>query len=1171
VLRHNPIKPQICTSKRRRPFIPRGASVVNVFNLKQQRRTTMQQTPMSHCDHHKADAASTACAAREDNMSRRENQWTSALLSVVCMLLGAAPAKGQATTGSILGRVIDPSGVALPEARIAVVSERTGVIRKAVTDGEGAFVVSSLTPDVYTVTMALENFKTVKLTGVILAVDQKMWLEIPMDIGDLTEIVEVMGSAPVLQTQAADTGEVIGQRQIQDLPLLGRNFLELTRLTTGTTSGQGGNNVNLSVNGQREFGNSVMVDGVEVTGNRNNDTGVRPSIDAVQEFKVVTSAYMPEFGRAAGGVIAIQTRSGANELHGGASEFYRPKETAAKPFFATERPRLKQHNFAGTLGGPIRRDHTFFFGSYEGVRLSNTFGYLDSVPPQNQIRFLANGGVDLSGLRDPNTGQMIPIFDPEFFATNFYAQQFPGNVIPAARVSPAGRAVLQRLFPQPNRPGLLNGWFNNFAVNQRFGFDSDTADARVDHILRQNDRLSLVYHLSAFDSTTGDRFAGAIPVEGGGDGDASDRIQSVNNLLLGSWMHVSPGGWVLETRAAYNHFRLQQLPLVYGGSPATDLGLANINLPGFEATEGLPNLFLGFGAYTGGSTFKPLRFLDRNVQVTSSLAGRVGRHDLKAGVDTRRLSARPDFSLFPTGFLYFGGPFASLTSDPNFAFFDKSAFYGSGGSDIADLLLGLPLSASLGLQLTHPETRSWEAHAFAQDSWRVTNRLTMMYGVRYEYQAPFAATDGQAANFDPGSLSLLIAGRGPNSAGLISPDHNNIAPRLGVAWQVTPRTVIRGGWGLYYTPENDARSDVLTKNYPFATREDIVNSLYGGLPFSYVLDRGVARRISIDVPAGAASVPVGDVPNAANQVYYYVDPALVTGRAQQFNLVAQREITSTVTVEVGYVGSTGRQMPYAVGDLNRAGRLSPAIGRVETQLSAGESDYHSLQAKATRRLSAGLGLVAAYTFSKSIDNGPAPFNLGRNHQQPQDPFNLAAERALSVNDVRHNMVVSGIYELPAWRGAGSLKAALSGWQVNGILNMRSGTPFNVVRNGASQVASGLRPNLVGDPEVAGSERTLTRYFNVSAFSSTGLGPTEPGDAGRNIVRGPDYINVDLSLFKTMRIAGAATSQVRIEAFNLANTPHFANPNADLSRGDAGTITQTVGNARILQFALRFMF
>ena len=307
-------------------------------------------------------------------------------------------------------------------------------------------------------------------------VDEQLRIDVALAIGDFTDVVTVVARTPLLQTQSVATGEVIEERQIHDLPLLGRNFLELTRLTAGTAVGQGGNTLNLAVNGQREFGNSVVVDGIEVTGNRNNDTGVRPSVDAVQEFKVVTSAYAPEFGRAAGGVIAIQTRSGSNQLSGSVFEFYRPTETAARSFFSAEGPGLKQHIFGATAGGPLRRNRTFFFAAYEGSRHDDRFAYLDSVPPRDQIRVLPNGDVNLSGLVDPFTGRMIPIFDPVDYATNFVPQQFPGNVIPANRISKAGLSVLRQLFPAPNRPGEGNGWLNNYAVAQAFEQDIDTFD-----------------------------------------------------------------------------------------------------------------------------------------------------------------------------------------------------------------------------------------------------------------------------------------------------------------------------------------------------------------------------------------------------------------------------------------------------------------------------------------------------------------------------------------------------------------------------------------------------------------------------------------------------------------------------------------------------------------------
>jgi Carboxypeptidase regulatory-like domain/TonB dependent receptor-like, beta-barrel/TonB-dependent Receptor Plug Domain len=1102
-------------------------------------------------------------------MSLALRGWTLATTSFLTLAF-APGAWGQATSGNISGRVTDASGAALPGVRVTIRSERTGVGRETTTSPEGEYVLPNLAPDIYSMTAGLEGFKTAKRTSLTLSVDQQLRNDFTLELGDFTDVVEVVAQAPLLQTRSAATGEVIEGRQIQDLPLIGRNFLELTRLTAGTTAGQGGNALNLSVNGQREFGNSVLVDGVEVTGNRSNDAELRPSIDAVQEFKIVTSAYAPEFGRAAGGVVAIQTRSGSNEIHGSLSAFYRPKGTAARSFFATEPPAVNHHNVGATIGGPVRRNRTFFFAAYEGYRYDDQFGYLESVPPRDQLRVLPNGDIDLSGLVDPWTGRTIPIFDPAYFATYFVPRQFPGNVLPANRVSPAGLAVLRELFPAPNRAGTSNGWLSNFAVNQAFAQDFDTFDGRLDHSVRDADRLSLIYHGSRADSTTADRFAGAIPIDGGGDADSGDRTDSSNHSLSATWTHVFRRGWVAETRAAYNHFRFNQFSTVPTGGLADQLGFGNVHIPGIEATDGLPVISLGFGGSTGGSTFKPLRVLDRNLQLTTSLTAHVNRHEVKLGADVRRLSTQADFSLFPTGFFYFGGPGQSLTADPSFAYFDPDAFYSNGGSDIADLLLGLPVSVTRGLQFTQPTTRSWESHIYAQDVWRATRRLTLVYGARYEYQAPFGEADDQAANFDRATLSLLLAGRGSNSSALVEPDRNNIAPRLGLAWQLTDRAVLRGGWGLFYTPENDGRADVLTKNYPFAVREETINSVFGGLPFPYVLDAGIPRDSTIDVPPGDA-IPIEEIPNARNQSFYFVEPSFRTGWAQLFNVVLQRELSSNLTGELGYVGSIGRDLPYGVGNLNVHDQLSHELGRLEAQFAQGRNEYHSLQVKVTRRFSQGLSLLGAYTLGKASDNGPAPFNLGRNNQAPQDPFNLDAEWGPAASDVRHNFVGSFVYELPFWREVTGVRGALGGWQVNGILNLRSGLPFNVIRNADNPVAPGLRPNLVGDPELPRDDRTLERYFNTAAFSQQGLGPIEPGNAGRNILRGPGYSNVDLSLFKSFRLTNEVTAQVRVEAFNLTNTPHFANPNAELSQGNFGTISNTIGNARVMQFAVRMFF
>ena len=1094
--------------------------------------------------------------------------------------------RGQSTSGAIVGKVTDPTGAAVPQATVKATNPATGLTWETRTDETGFYSLLNLPPETVSLLIVKEGFKTVHRHGIELRVDDKVRVDFNLSLGSVSEAVTVTGAPPIMQTQTADTGQVIESPQILDLPLLGRNLLDLTRLTSGVASGAGGNNVNLSVNGQREFANSILVDGIEVTSNRNNDTGIRPSVDSVEEFKVVTSAYAPEFGRASGGVITIQTKSGADQRHGDLYEFFRPNAAAARSFFSSDPSALKQHNCGGTLGGPVKRDKTFFFGSYEGERLRNVYSYLDSVPPAGQIKYLPDGGVDLSGLKDPITGNQIPIFDPNFYATNYYAQQFPGNVIPANRVSPAGRAILQNFFPLPTLPGILNGWFNNFTSRQTYRFDANTIDGRIDHSYSTMNRLSGAYHYNDFGSLLGDRFAGHIPVDGGGDADQGDQQRSRSQSVSITETHVISPLWVNEFRVGYTRFRIDEFSLLNGQNLATKFGVGNVNLPGFPQTSGFPDVFLGAGYLTGGSTFKPLSFLDNNYQLTDNVSGRLGHHEFKAGTDYRSLRSNPNFSLFPTGYQYYGGPYSSLSSDPSYSFFEPAAFYGNGGSDIADLLLGLPLSVTEGLQLTHPSTSSHEISFYAQDTRQITDRLVFAYGGRYEYWSPYTEAGNQASNFDLASRQMLLAGRGGNSNSLIQPDRNNVAPRIGFAFRLTPKTVLRGGYGIYYSPESDARDEVLTKNFPFAVEQQITNNVYGGLPFTYILDNGVPRATSVSIPKTVSSLSPADIQLAAGsaQSVFSVDRNLRTGYSQLYSFTMQHELTPTVTLEAGYVGSLSRKLPYAVGNLNTANRLSSALGQVQAMFSEGAGNFQSLQIKANKRFSNRLRFLLAYTFGKNIDNGPAPFDLGHYqnfHNQPQDPFNLSLERAVADNDIKHNLVASYSYELPLGKGqrflsnlGGFTQGILGGWQMNGIFAARSGLPVNVVRNGQALGFEGLRPDVLRNPNLPRSDRTLTRYFDSGAFSKsrfTGSHGHDLGDAGRNLVRGPGFVNLDFSLLRDVRIKERATLQLRGEFFNLANTPHFANPNSDMSTGNFGSITQTVGNPRIIQFGAKIKF
>ncbi|MDR3699654.1 MAG: TonB-dependent receptor [Candidatus Sulfopaludibacter sp.] len=1063
----------------------------------------------------------------------------------------------QATSGSIEGFITDPTGARVPDARVVVREESSGLEKATQTNGLGEYAVAGLPPGRYRITAGKSGFQPFASQPAELAIDQKLRADATLQLGTLESApVQVIDSS--LQTQTAETGETIRSSQILGLPLLGRNFLELSLLTPGAAVASGGNTLNIAVNGQREFANSILIDGVEASANRNNDTTLRPSVDSVEEFRILTSSYSAEFGRASGAVIAIETRSGGNRFHGSLYEFFRPNVTAARTFFAPVASPLKQHNFGGTAGGPVRRNRTFFFASSEEARIRTSYSFLDSVPPAGQIRVLPGGAVDLSRLKDPFSGNQVPIFDPNFYAANYYSSPFPGNVIPASRVSPAGKAVLQQLFPSPTLPGIYNGWYSNFDSTQAYAFDSHTAGGRLDHVFSEKDRLSAVYHFNAFGSTTGDRFAGHIPIAGGGDADYGDQEDSRSQQLALSEDHTFGGRWLNQARFGYTRYRLDQLSLLHNQNLASQLGMANVNLPGFPQTSGLPDIYLGFGAQTGGSTYKPLYFLDSNQQFGDTMTARLGAHDFKAGAEFRRLTSNPFFSLFPTGFQYYAGAGASLTSDPNYGFYDPGAFYYNGGSDIADLLLGLPYTVNLGLQLTNPSTRSWEGSLFVQDIWQATPSLSISYGLRYEYAAPWTEVSNRAANFDFTSHQMLLAGVGGNSASLVQPDRNNFAPRVGVAWRAGSHLVVRAGWGIYYSPENDAREDVLTKNFPFAPQQTVFNNIYGGLPFSYLLDSGVARMTSVP-PLSAAT----------GQNVFAVDAGMRTGYSQLYNLAVEHSLGSATTIEAAYVGSASRKLPYAVGNVNLANRVTPLLGQIQALFSEGSAGFNSLQWKVRRRYHA-LTFLAGYTLGKNMDNGPAPFNLGHNqnaHNQPQNPFNLAAERAVADGDVQHNVVGSFLYRLPRSRNP-----VLRDWAVAGIFTARSGLPVNVVRNAGNTNLPGLRPDVLRSPMLPAGQRTLIRYFDTAAFDITPFtknAAQNSGNAGRNIVRGPGMQNLDFSLSRTVRWRELVSLEIRADAFNLANTAHFANPDGAMSDGSFGSITQTIGNPRIAQFSAKF--
>lgn len=1134
------------------------------------------------------------------------------LCAVLILSMFVPRAHAQATTGAITGQVTDPTGAVVPHAEIVATEVNKGIAFRGRSNEVGEYIILNVTPGTYKVTASAPGFATAEALNATLVIDQKLLINFSLKAGANSETVVVTAAPTQLQTQSSETGAVIESDDIVDLPLNGRNFYDLTALVPGVVIASGGiNALNLSVSGQREYANSVQLDGIESTTNRTQDVSVNPSVDSVQEFKVVTSAYNAEFGNASGGVIAIQTKSGTNKFHGDAYEFFRPNFTAARPysFSGAAEPAsiLKQHNFGGTLGGPVRKDHSFFFVSYEGSRQKNAYTYLDSTIPFNLIKFPGDGSVDFSGLVDPKAGlpggppagTVDPIFNPAVTDScyGYCSSQFAGNIVPAATpgapagsfVSPAGLATLLNFFPKPNVPGIDNGWFDNFAVDSPVSVNTNQVDSRFDQSLSSNDKLYAVYHWGDGSQLVTGPYFGATVVPDAGDADQANKEDSGAQSISLTEDHIFGPHGLNEFRFGYLRYYQDQYSVLNGTDYSTKYGYGNVAITGFPATIGFPDIFMADGYLTGGSSYKPYHVLDANYQYTDNFTWTGWeRHELKFGGDYRRLNSHPNFSLFPTGYDYYDSFGYAETSDLTFNNFSYACNVPGGwncygGSDIADMVTGLPQDVYIGLQLTNPHTMAGDLDLFVQDTFKVTPRLTLNYGLRYEFQTPYTEANNYMSNYDIASNTILVAGRGANSTALMNSRKDDFGPRFGFAFQIDNKTVVRGGFGLFYSPENDGREDYLTKNAPFADQASYTDWPYDG-PFGYVDDTGVPRNTAINIPSNGIIVP-STLPNGNLETTYAVNPQLKTGSADSFNLTFERQLGTAFLVDASYVASISHNLAYEIGDINANpadtstnngdNRLTTSLGKIQYLTDAGMANYNSLQVKVTKRQSHNLSFLASYTYSHSLDNGPAPFDLGYNNDYPANPYNLTSEYASSDADVRNNFVFSGLWRIPVGNGqrffgnwGKATNFIFGGWQLNAIYNMRSGTPVNVVESGEA-LAAAVRPNVTANPNLPRGKRTLLMYFDTAAFNTKGIGPV----AGRNIVVGPGYINLDSSIFKEFPVGEAMRLQLRFEAFNALNTPHFANPDGTESDGTFGQIQRQNGDEanRVAQVAGKFIF
>ncbi len=1120
-----------------------------------------------------------------------------ASLSVFMLMLIAVPAMAQITTGSILGTVTDPSGAAIPGVLVTATNVNTGFKRTVETDQTGSYNLVNMPLGSYQVRVEANGFKAAVSGPFALVVDQKLRSDFSLELGTLAQVVEVTGvGATLLQTEQSDINQIVEQKQITGLPLNGRDFFSLLLLSNGvqdTSNDQGGatTNVTFSVNGMRPESNSVTLDGIEMSSVRESDVDLRPNIDAISEFKILTSAYSAEYGHTAGGVISIQSRGGTNSFHGNVFEFLRNDALNASNFFRNPvnplKAPLKQNMFGGTFGGPIKKDRTFFFADYSGSRLSKINEAFAKVPevafrdgdfssllpdPQNFDPWDPGTGI---GIYDPATGSTVQFSDPSR-GTPDNPQGL--NIIPRDRFHPLGWALLNAVA----LPNLPNDYpLGNYFIRQPQHHKQDEAGLRIDHSFSAQDNLFVRYRWNDGFLNTADALArpdGPMPGIGLEVGDDSRGIvqggthRDRNSNMVISEVHTFSPTLVNEARAGFHRYRLDVFQHAYGMNLAEKWGFHGINVgPDFS---GLPIIYVDGGYNSlGGDDWKPLFFRETFLQFNDNVTLVRGKHTVKTGFEYRPRDENHYFAIFPHSAFWTANIYTSFNQ------------WWWQGHALADLLLGIPGYGYHGRRFGSPDLRDRQYSFFVQEDWKVNSKLTLNLGLRYEYASPFYSPNNQISMFDEASQKLLIAGENGVSRSIIAPDKNNWAPRVGLAMKLNPKTTMRAAFGVFYSPET-AKKDDIKFNPPFYRQ-------YTTDPYSdaYPADPNQSTW-SFWSPSPPDFTDPGDFP--AGYDIQNIDFHLRTGYSEQYSFAVQRELPWGMLLEAAYVGSQAHKMPfnfnYNQSTIRGVPRPFPDLGAIHVVTGVGNMNYHSGQFKLERRYGNNLFFLTSYTWSKSIDNVSSSLFDSAVSGGVQNVFDPEANRAVSDWDVPHRVAFSTILGLPYGKGQRygaqahpALRAVLGNWQMTGIFIASSGVP-GTVTVGSTVPGGDARPNLVGDANLSGSGRTPDHWFNTDAFvaNTDSNGNLLPGNAGRNILRGPSYTNLDLGLEKFFNISERVRLQFRTEFFNLSNTPHFALPQRSMSDPAFGRITHTrnpvnFGSSattyasRMIQFAVKLEF
>jgi Carboxypeptidase regulatory-like domain/TonB-dependent Receptor Plug Domain len=1056
------------------------------------------------------------------------------LLVLFAAGIAALPAQAQVDTGSILGTVRDKSGGVVPGASVSLREAHTNALTVRIADAAGNYVATPLRIGVYAVSVELAGFKKQTHEGIVLRVQDRLRIDFELEPGDIAEAVVVTGEAPLVQSETSSLGEVVDARQIVGLPLNGRNYIDLATLTSGvirTAEGSNGNvNATFVVNGTRGGQNNYLLDGIDNNSNDGGEAALYTNVDAIEEFKVQTSNYSAEFGRSGGAVVNASLKSGANEVRGSAFYFLRDESLDARGFFEdpdSQKAPFSFKQFGGTLGGPIRKDRTFFFVDYQGTRRNSadTGFYSVPTPAQRAGDFSGEGN---SVIYDPLTGE-----------------PFPGNVIPADRFSPLATNFIN-LYPDPNQDGLKN----NYLVNPISTTSVNQGDLRLDHEFSGADRVFLRLSL-----TKGRNFVEPpLPglANGGEYGTGTSNSRTWGGAL--GFTHIFSSSTVNELRLGFNRVKGSD-GITAGGQKAPPPELTVPGVPNDPAVAGVTVFDPAAYSHIGDPEFIPTYTRTQELQVSDTLSLVRGRHSVKTGFQFR-LS---DFDLFqipqPRGKFSFSGEF---TQDPD---------HNDGTGDaLADALLGYASQIDIS-NITQTRNRTPVFGLFIQDDFKVNPSLTLNLGLRWDYTGPTVEADDRQSNFDYATGQVLVANQNGNSRGLIDVDKYDFAPRVGFAW--TPsrngKTALRGGYGIFYAPQEVRTGFQLGYSVPFFFALS-QSSDFGVTPAAFV-DEGFP---SLD-PAAAAFPSVLSADRRFRSPYY-----------QQWNLGVQRDLGWNTLIEVAYVGSKGTRLQVlrdynqpqpGPGDAQER-RPYPQYGNFASITNAGSSTYNSIQLKLHKRVSNGLWLLSAFTYGKAYNDQP---EICCNSPWPPDSYNIQAEHGPADYDQRYRSVTSFAWDLPFGKGRrlldqdGLLNGILGGWQLGGIVTIAAGFPFSPATSldtSNTGTFGQLRPDLVGNPDPG--TRTPERWFNPEAYAT----PADFafGNAPRNSLVGPGTRTADLYLRKEFQVGRRARLELRVEAFNAFNHPNFGLPDNYVDDGEsAGTITYTALSQRQVQFGARVAF